>query len=323
MLWIAALLLGPLLWLAGAIFFDAVHWALHALLRSGWAPLRALARPHAVHHEWIDRSLVTHFDRRRANVFAHIVPEYGTQLAFTGVLALWLPLPFVAVLGGLQTLVFLGILRLGGQDVNHRPAARIDAHPAGPWTPPSYHALHHAWPDAYFSSYTKLWDAIVGGGAAIGERRFAWLGAPHPVGRALRAEVERRGGRSVDDPDQADVVVLQDPRAPLAAATEPVLAAARARQLPPEVWALRADADDPLARHYRDDVRVCFRTLWVGKGAVGAARAARGARRALRWIRRDARFVSLCGRGGGRRFRATRPRAPEGVTPVRHRLELA
>ncbi len=73
-----AVLFGPLLWLLGAVLFDAVHWVLHLMLRSRWRLLRALAWPHAVHHAWIDRRLETNERLRSANIWCHIVPEYLT-----------------------------------------------------------------------------------------------------------------------------------------------------------------------------------------------------------------------------------------------------
>ncbi len=318
---------GPLLWLVGAVVFDGVHWVLHRMLRSRSRVLRALARPHGVHHEWIDRDLVTHWERQTANVWCHIVPEYLTQLVFTAGVALVLPLPFALVLGGLQTAVFLYILSCRGRDLNHRPEPRIDAPPPGWGTPPSYHALHHAFPDAHFSAYTKLVDRVVGGGAQIAGRRFAWIGAPSPLAGALRAEVSRWGGCVVVDSEQdlaaalagIDVLVLVDPRAALAPRVEAFVAATRERRLPPEVWALRCEAD-PIARHYLTDPRVLVRVLSVGDDPVDPARAAR---RALFRIRRDARFVAL-GRGGParRRFLRTRPVPPPGAQRVRLRMEL-
>lgn len=324
-----AILLGPILWLVGALVFDVVHWVLHLMLRSRFGWLRGLARPHAVHHEWIDRALVTHWELQSANIRCHIIPEYLTQLAFTGFVALLLPLPFVAVLAALQTAVFAGMLYYRGRDVNHRPAARIDAHPPGWLTPPSYHALHHVWPDAYFSAYTKLVDRIVGGGAQIAQRRFGWLGPDSRLGVALRDEVERSGGLVVSDPQglgDLDVLVLLDPAAPLDAPVEAFIQETRDRQLPPEVWALRASAEDPLARHYRTDVRVAFRTLLVPEVMPDPASARRAARRALFWIRRDAGFVALGSSNGLaalRRFRRTPPLEPGGAELVRHRLEFA
>ncbi len=38
-----AIAVGPALWLAGAIFFDFVHWVLHAMLRSRGPPRSARA----------------------------------------------------------------------------------------------------------------------------------------------------------------------------------------------------------------------------------------------------------------------------------------
>jgi len=194
-----ALLCGPLLWLAGAVFFDLVHAMLHAMLRSRGRLLRGLAWPHAVHHQWIDRALEVRWEWQRANVACHIVPEYATQLVFTAGVALVLPGSFAAVLAGLQTLVFGYILSQRGLDPNHRPIDLLDAYRPGFGTPPAYHALHHAYPDAYYSAYTKLIDGLVGGGAVVCGRRFVVAGpgkggAGRPFGEALVAELERQGG---------------------------------------------------------------------------------------------------------------------------------
>ncbi len=58
---VLALLIGPLLWMTGAVLFDAVHGLLHAMLRSRFRLLRTLAWPHQVHHHWIgpDRQVRT------------------------------------------------------------------------------------------------------------------------------------------------------------------------------------------------------------------------------------------------------------------------
>jgi hypothetical protein len=333
-----AIAAGPLLWLAGAVGFDAVHWLLHRMLRSPHGWVRALAWPHGVHHAWIDRELETHLDLQRANVWCHIVPEYLTQLVFTAFLALVLPLPFAVVVFALQTAIFLAILAYRGQDLNHRPAARIDAHRPGWTTPPSYHALHHAWPDAYFSAYTKLVDWIVGGGAWIADRRFGGLasdsrpgadsqpGPGSPLGAALRAEVGRAGGTVQPEPaafDALDVLVLLDPDAALGPPVERYIEATRGRRLPPEVWALRSGADDPVARHYRDDVRVTFRALLLPDAPL--ENPVRAARQALWWIRRDAHAVplapGLAGLAAALRFTRTQPACPAGASLVRHRLE--
>jgi hypothetical protein len=327
-----ALAFGPLLWLVGAMVFDVVHWILHVMLRSRFAALRVLARPHAVHHEWIDRDLVTNWELQSANIWCHIVPEYLTQLVFTGLVALTLPLPFSLVLFALQTMVFLGILRAKGRDINHRPIPRIDAHPPGWLTPPAYHLLHHAWPDSHYSAYTKLVDRVVGGGAQLAGRRYAWMGPDSPFREAFRAGIQRAGGVADFEEHQlgeVDVLILGLPDAPLADAVESFIWKTRNRQLAPEVWALRASAEDPVARYYLKDPRVAFRTLTTpltGFEEMPAPHVQRAVRRALFWIRRDAHFIALAGPCAGSslwRFLRTGPLEPEGAKPMRHRMEFA
>jgi hypothetical protein len=146
------------------------------------------------------------------------------------------------------------------------------------------------------------------------------------MGRALRAEVERAGGIASEpgSPGEVDVLVLTDPNAPLDAAVEAFIEETRDRQLPPEVWALRAVAEDPIARHYLSDPRVAFRAL-LAPAAEAADVPARAARRALFWIRRDAHFLALgevLGWSALRRFRRTEPSRPRGAVRVRRRMEL-
>lgn len=331
-----AILFGPILWLAGAVFFDLVHWLLHVMLRSHRGLLRALAWPHSVHHEWIDRNLEVRWENQRRNVWCHIVPEYLTQLVFTAALWLVLPTPFVVVLAVLQSVVFVSILRLGGLDINHRPVEMLDAYRPGFFTPPAYHALHHVYPDAYYSAYTKLVDWLVAGGVQLQGRRFAFRGVGTHFARALAAELCRAG---VDGPEDfgalgegalanLDVLVLADPGEESAAAVEAFVRATRTRKLPPEVWAVHPSPQDATARHYHRDVRVNYRTIVLpDAGALSASQARSAARTALRGIRRGFNFVPT--RWGPRtlgewvRFSRTPPVRPDAAVDVPRRLDLA
>jgi len=332
---VLALGLGPVLWLAGAIAFDFVHFVLHAMLRSRWRLLRALAWPHRVHHRWIDRELVVHFEYQRRNIWCHIVPEYLTQLAFTGGVAWLLPLPFAAVLAGLQTVVFLSILRERGLDLNHRPIELLDAYRPGFMTPPAYHALHHVHPDAYFSAYTKLVDVLVRGAALLRGRRIVLHRATGPFGQALDEALRAHGVRDIERVESidavalpaADVLVLCDPRTDEVPILEAFIDATRTRKLPPEAWVVHPRSDDATARHYLDDVRIHYRTLLVPEpDALSAGQAATAARRVLGRILRGFHYVSTeplrSEFRGRRRFRATPPARPERARPVRHRSEL-
>ncbi len=330
-----AILVGPALWLVGAIFFDFVHWVLHVMLRSRWSVLRTLAWPHVVHHEWIDRNLEVRWEVQRRNVWCHIVPEYVTQLIFSGAVWLVLPTPFIVVLVLLQTLVFVSILRVGGLDINHRPIAMLDAYRPGFYTPPAYHALHHVYPDAYYSAYTKGVDWFVAGGVQLRGRRFALRGMSTPFARALCAELSRVGVEEMQDfaaMDAAelanlDVLILCDPEETVVPAVEAFARATRTRKLPPEIWAVHEEPKDVTARHYHRDVRVNYRTILLRDAAgLGSEEARSAARTALSAIRRGFNFVptrwtvqALRDLG---RFRRTTPVRPAAAVAVRRRADL-
>ena len=310
-----------MLWAVGTIVFDAVHYVLHRMLESRWRLLRALAWPHAVHHEWLDRTLTTRWENQTKNIWCHLVPEYLTQAAFT--LLTWLVLPAPIVLGciALQTAVFAGLLSYKGLDINHRAIEILDAYQPSWFALPAYHALHHVHPDAYFSAYSKLVDWIVGGGARLAGRRFALHGGATPFGRALRGGLAREGVTEiagVDSPAElarrdVDVLVLCDPSAAETPLVEAIIDATRTRQLPPEVWVLHVGDGGARSRHYYGDLRVIYRTIAApDAAALSDIRAPQTARTALFFIRRGFNYVpaALAPRAM-RDFRAFRRLAPE------------
>ena len=321
-----------LLWMAGAVFFDAVHWVLHGMLHSRWRVMRVLAWPHSVHHAWLDRTLRIDWALQRANVWCHLVPEFLTQLGFSVVAATVVPVPIVMGCVVLQSAVFVGLLCYRGLDINHRPIALLDAYRPGFICHPAYHALHHVHPDAYFSAYGKFVDWTVGGGAALAGRRLACAAPPTPFATELCALAGAAGcTRQADvsgpsDPALAslDVLVLPDPALSTQALIEGFITAASGRQMPPEVWVVSGDAENALARHYCDDVRVIHRTI-VARLAMEPGRAA--ARVAMFFIRRGAHFVptTIDRRlwSDFRAFRHTRPLAPTAAPGLRSRDDYA
>jgi hypothetical protein len=323
------------IWAAGTVFFDGVHWVLHGFLRSRWRLLRWIAWPHSVHHRWLDPDLRIRWELQRANVWCHLVPEYLTQLAFCAGLLLVLPaVPIVSCML-VQTAFFGMLVRQRGLDINHRPIEVLDAYRPMWVAPPPYHALHHVWPDAHFSAYSRLVDWVVGGGLYLRGRRLALVGARGEFGRALRARLEREqpgGLRELERPDEAalaetDVLILCDASLPEADWVEALIRATRLRQLPPEVWAVHERAEHALARHYWRDVRVIYRSIVLpGAPDLSEASARRAARAVLFFARRGLCFIPARPGPGMlrdfRRFRATAPAVPGRATPVRHRAEL-
>ena len=252
--------------------------------------------------------------------------------------ALLLPLPFAIVLATFQTLVFLLTLYYGGLDINHRPIAMLDAYRPGlfvPIAPPAYHALHHVYPDAYYSAYTKLIDILVAGGTQLRSRRAVIQHARGPFGRAL-GEVLRGQGVAVIDSDEpldhamlreTDILVLCDPGSDEVPVLESFIDATQAHQLPPEAWVVHTRSEDPTARHYLDDVRINYRILVVPDAdLLSENRAALAARRVVSQVCRGFHYVSTATipevLRGRRRFHTTQPVPPQRARRVRHRSEL-
>lgn len=328
---------GVALWLVGTVVFDAIHALLHVMLRSRSALLRALAWPHGVHHRWLDRELRTNWPLQRANAFCHLVPEYLTQLAFSGTLFLLLPPAPIWVCMALQTGLFAFLLSQRGLDVNHRQREIVDAYRPFLGCPPDYHALHHVFPDAYYSAYTKVVDQMLGSAACLAGRHTALHGCDTPLGRALAAalrEANATGLHAIDRVEDAaredlDLLVLCDAGASPVPFVEAFCQATRRRLLPPEVWAVHLRADDPTARHYARDPRVSYRVLHApDPGSLSAGDAARAAQRALFLARRGGHFLPLCAGAlaawrAWRLHRSTAPERPASAPEVRSRRALA
>lgn len=332
---VLAVLAGAPLWAAGTVFFDAVHWLLHVFLGSRWRLLRALAWPHSVHHQWLDEKLRIVWQKQRANVWCHLVPEYLTQLAFSAALLLVLPTAAVVSCMLIQTGVFWLILREWGLDINHRPIEMLDAYQPGWMAPPPYHALHHVWPDSHYSAYSRVVDWVVGGGLHLRGRHVALAGAAAPFGRALArllereapASLQRLDGVAESTLDGVDLLVLCDPGLDEAAWIEAFITRTRERQLPPEVWAIHEQTEDATARFYYRDVRVIYRAITApGSARFGETQARRAARWVLFFARRGLCWIPARPGIGTlrefRRFRGCEPARPESARSVRHRSEL-
>ena len=320
--WLVAVLA---LFLASTVVFDAVHWTLHRLASSRHRPLRAIGGLHQVHHRFLDGDLVIHESLIRRNLTHHVIPEFLTQAATSLAMLLLLPAPVVLGSLGLQTLVFALILRAHGMDVNHKGVEVLRAHRPFPFCLPEYHALHHVHPEAHFSSWIKLLDALVGTGTCLSGRRVVLTGAATPFGRALRELLAGRGVATLEDlpsdldrgPVEAealaarlretDLLVLchagpdRDPGTTgpgsYLAWVEHACEATRGRRIPIEVWTVSHASAEPdgfarNARRYLYDPRVIFRHVVLPVPVADDAVPAEAlARRALSLIRRGFHHV--------------------------------
>ncbi|HWA99083.1 MAG TPA: sterol desaturase family protein [Pirellulales bacterium] len=258
------------LFVVASLAFDGVHWLLHVCLRSRWPLLRKLAWPHQVHHDFLDRELVFHDDRVRDNLLWHVLPEYTTQVAVCLAGLMVLPLEPVAT----AILFFSGALAIAiatrGKDGNHVAFTTVPPTHDPVFIRPPYHALHHVYPDAYYGSYTTLFDRLMGTACQLRGKRIAMTGASGAFGKPLKRLLERRGAEVValkfgvdfDYGDyarcdarlaEADILVLchgSKCEHAMAANCDSFVALverykllARGRRLPAEVWAVGSEIE--------------------------------------------------------------------------------
>ncbi|MFQ5514041.1 MAG: hypothetical protein ACE5FG_06335 [Myxococcota bacterium] len=341
------LVIGALgVFLASTVVFDTIHYLLHRCHDSGWPVLRQLGGLHEVHHRFLDRDLRLHPEYLRANLVHHVIPEYLTHVSFSLCLLWILPASLVYTTLGLQTLVVLFILSRQGMDPNHVEVARIPAYRPMYLCVPAYHWLHHRHPEAYMSSYIKLFDHLVGTGATLRGRQIALDGAATPFGAALREQLENAGVARVVSLEEmgeagrarldsvlqgSDVLVVADAgRAAESCAgvarelIERFRELTRERKVAPEVWAVapaRSGSQDfeRYARAYYHDPRLIYRHIVlperVRSGAEIGWVARACARIALFLIRRGLNYVPITATGlvplGFLRFRfLTQPLRP-------------
>jgi hypothetical protein len=191
--WPRLLLEAAALFVVATFVFDAIHFTLHVCLNARWPWLRILASPHQAHHDFCDRRLVYHDVEIVPNLVLHVVPEYTTQMAVCALSLMVLdPLPVIVVMGSF-TLVFLGVMILRGKDRNHVQLPVLPAAHAALFVRAPYHALHHIYPDNYMSSYTTLFDRLMGTACQIRGRRVALTGASGAFGVAMKSLLERAG----------------------------------------------------------------------------------------------------------------------------------
>jgi monoglucosyldiacylglycerol epimerase len=268
LIWV--LLPGAGLFVAATFAFDAIHFALHRCLKSRWGWLRLFAAPHQAHHDFCDRRLVYHDEEVVRNLLFHVVPEYATQIAVCSVAFLILDPAPVLVAQGVFTAILASVVVMRGRDRNHLSLPTVPVVRHSPFVSAAYHALHHVYPDNYMSSYTTLFDILMGTACQIRGRRVALTGASGSFGSAMKALLERAGAEvapirfgvdyTYDDYSgavrvlaTADILILAHGAKgehAMQANCESYLALidqfkrlTRKRQVPPEVWAVGSEIE--------------------------------------------------------------------------------
>lgn len=269
--WIVAFGLQALAtFVVSTLLFDILHYLLHRWGHSRNRLLRTFASWHWVHHAFLDRKMRVNLEIVTKNIWYHVLPEYLTSMAGTLLFLLVFPWPPIALVAVLRTWMLVLTIRDEGLDANHMAMDRIGGRQGLLWVGRDYHAMHHVYPDNFYSSFSNVFDLVFGTTCQIDGRHFLVTGANGAFGSAMKARLEKLGGivevaksgtdfsagdydRMTDKLARADVLVLAH-----GAKTEDCWDAnyttfvdlidrfvetGKTRLIPPEVWALGSEAE--------------------------------------------------------------------------------
>lgn len=183
--------------LIGTVVFDVIHYMLHQFLKSKNRFLRYLGSIHLVHHRFYSTLLKINAAYTYKNMVSHALIEYITHMTCI-VLCLLIFNPVAILLAAsLETIIFLSILYLKGVDAHHKPLTSLNARKGGIFVNANYHALHHVFPNNFYSSYIKIFDYILGSGTQIAGKKIAMTGASGALGSNMKRLLEKEGAEVI------------------------------------------------------------------------------------------------------------------------------
>ena len=272
MIWdiVVFLLQAALAFVVSTALFDALHWVLHKWESSTIPLLRTFSSWHWVHHKFLGLDMQINPAYARANIWFHILPEYLTSIAGTVAFLLVFPWPPIAAVLAIRTIMLAMTLREEGLDYNHMSMDRVGGRQGLLWVDNNYHAMHHVYPNNFFSSFANVFDLIAGTSCQIEGRRFLVTGASGAFGSAMVEKLKRLGGvvetakfgvdfsagnyaAMQEKLERAEVLVLAHGaktddcwnanNVTFRELTELFTELGEARLTPPEVWALGSEAE--------------------------------------------------------------------------------
>ncbi len=159
--------------LIGTIVFDVFHYFFHLLLKSKHKFLRSIGSLHTAHHRFLNSQLKIDREWVKKNFYQHLLIEYGIKISaisacflFLSHISVWIAIIF-------ETIIFTNATYNRGIDARHKSYSILPSYLGGFLVTKYYHALHHVYPNYFFSSYFKILDFILGSAQPINGKRIA------------------------------------------------------------------------------------------------------------------------------------------------------
>lgn len=173
-----------IIFILNSFFFDCIHYGLHRV-GSQW---------HQAHHLFFDDALNINAKYRQKNLIGHVLFEFLCKFVLSLVFGLWVSWLSILIVIITEMLILVYVLLNQGEDHNHRAISQLKAQKIKPYITANYHALHHLYPTAFFSSHHFLFDSFFGTACAIKGRAFFVTGSDGAFGGAMVKALRKKGG---------------------------------------------------------------------------------------------------------------------------------
>ncbi len=179
--------------LIGTIVYDVLHYLFHVCLKSNNKLLKQIGQLHSAHHRFFPATLTIQVEWTQQNLIRHVLFEYLTQvfatllcLLFLNPIAIFLALIF-------ESGLFLAVCYWRGVDLHHKPYKMLPSYRGGLFVSAAYHALHHVYPNNFYSGYIKVFDYLLGTGLQLKGKRIALTGSQGALGSNMKRLLEKEG----------------------------------------------------------------------------------------------------------------------------------
>jgi hypothetical protein len=178
---------------SATIVFDLLHYFFHQFLQSRYALLRKIGSFHTAHHRFFSVMLKIKKERALANILQHVIIEYSAQTCVILLWSFWLDPRAVMIALLLNTVILVAVCYYRGIDPHHLSSERLPSYRSGFFVTAPYHALHHVYPNNFFSSYLKVIDWILGTGQQLSGKHIVMTGTHGALGSRMKIHLEKAG----------------------------------------------------------------------------------------------------------------------------------
>ena len=232
--------------LVGSFVYDIMHYMCHQSPKNSF--LKRIASYHLVHHSFYGRALKYVDSKMEANRNQHIILECVAFLLGASLFSIF-------TLNWISWLIACGLIiaKCGyeyiheGKDYQHRELETVPAVKglaSSIFVGGNYHALHHIYPEAYFSSVLGLFDFVFGKLAYFKTKKIHFDIQDSHFTETLQETVLGAGAK-LSETNIADILVIsknKDTKAKIDAFYEANKSTAK-KKIAPEVWVIGHDVD--------------------------------------------------------------------------------